>query len=378
MIIPFLVLAYTVWHLLWSARAVRRLRGFPHLPSVSSFSHGPLVSIIVAARNEQAHLPACVASLLGLQYNSKEIIIVDDRSTDRTPDILQSTKGICTETINETPSGWVGKCWACYRGYSLASGDLLLFTDADVVHTPMSLSAAVSYQQHHQLDMLTLWPFMRLESFWERVIMPIVFRSFFLDFHGREVNNDAKPWYAGFGPYILITRAAYEKVGGHRAVASSTEEDYQLASLVKGAGLRLRVLFGIDYVRTRMYTSLGEIWKGWLKNAFAGYDFRWLSALAGISLLLATTVLPFAFALVVSFAGGSLLMAAGLFLVLTSWFRDIVLFRVLHCKSRYALLSFLGGLMYALIIFHSGIRHSLGLGVEWKGSIYRSTINKDP
>jgi chlorobactene glucosyltransferase len=132
-------LMYLVALTIWSFRAVTQLLNFPKLPYDNSQQQGPLVSIIIPARNEEMDMPHCLSSMAELRYRSREIIVIDDRSTDRTPRILADTPGIRFDTVRETPSGWTGKCWACHRGYELANGNLLLFNMQILSTHPIAL-----------------------------------------------------------------------------------------------------------------------------------------------------------------------------------------------------------------------------------------------
>ena len=149
------------------------LKGYPRLPSASTVSNNPLVSIIVPARNEVDGIKNCVDRLLGLDYEPKEVIVVDDRSIDGTYEVLKRYGDtISPIAAPPLPKDWIGKNWACHLGYQNSHGELLLFTDADTKHDSQLLIRAVSYLLSEKVDLLSLTPCLEVESFWEKALVP--------------------------------------------------------------------------------------------------------------------------------------------------------------------------------------------------------------
>jgi len=216
-------------------------------------------------------------------------------STDETKKVLEKYRSQ-VELVQEDPlpDGWVGKNWACHLGYGKAKGQLLLFTDGDSTHSPDSLSRTVECLMSTGADMLSLAPRPILKTFWEKVMQPPIFLLIMLFVGGKWVNDDARLNALGNGQYMLFRRAAYEKIGGHKAVRNKITEDYNLARLLKRAGLRLRVLSAPDALGVRMYASFGEIWRGWRKNFYAVAGTHSTSrSILRILLMLTLFVLPF-------------------------------------------------------------------------------------
>jgi 4,4'-diaponeurosporenoate glycosyltransferase len=229
----------------WRARLPRREASAAAPPA-----RFPRVSIVVPARDEEENLPALLASLAALDPAPAEVIVVDDGSTDRTAAIAAAA-GARVVTPPPLPAGWTGKPWACVAGAEVATGELLLFTDADTVHTPASLGRAVARLEAERADLVSLVPSHEARAWWER--LQGVFQLLLLVAAGRR--------YA-IGQYLLFRRAAYERIGGHHAAPARIAEDLALASLVS----RRALLAEPGLVRVRMYGSLGAFARGWTRN----------------------------------------------------------------------------------------------------------------
>jgi glycosyltransferase involved in cell wall biosynthesis len=229
-------------------------------------SEGPSVSVIVPARNEEACLGACLESLVAQRGLSFEIIVVDDGSTDRTRAIAESFPGVKVIQPGRLPAGWTGKNNAVTVGAKQAKGEWLLFTDADTVHRPGSLARAVVEAKEHSADLLSYSPEQEVHTFWERAIMPVIFAELARKYPPSRVSDFSTNMAAANGQYLLISRSAYDAVGGHAAVADSLLEDVALARAVRDSGRRIYFRYGGDAVRTRMYRSFDQLREGWTKN----------------------------------------------------------------------------------------------------------------
>ncbi len=226
----------------------------------------PVVSIIVPARNEEACLDACLRSLVEQTGVAFEIVVVDDGSTDRTREISESIAGVRVVDAGPLPAGWSGKNNALTAGVRQATSEWLLFTDADTVHRAGSLAKAVAEAQAQGVALLSYSPEQEVHGFWERAVMPVIFAELAGRYRPAEVSDPASPVAAANGQYILISREAYEAVGGHAAIAGDLIEDVALARAVKRSGRKIFFRFGGDAVRTRMYRSFGQMREGWTKN----------------------------------------------------------------------------------------------------------------
>ncbi len=225
-----------------------------------------MVSVIVPARNEEACLGACLQSLVSQAGLDFEIVVVDDESSDRTREIAQSFSGVQVINAGRLPEGWSGKNNAVAAGARAAGGEWLLFTDADTVHTPGSLARSVEEARRAGAALLSYSPGQEVHGFWEMAIMPVIFAELAANYPPRQVSDPASPVAAANGQYLLISRKAYDAVGGHTSVAASLLEDVALAQLVKRSGRKILFRFGGDAVRTRMYRSFAQLREGWTKN----------------------------------------------------------------------------------------------------------------
>ena len=237
----------------------------------------PAVSVIVPARDEAINIVRCLRSLAASRYPDFEIIVVDDRSDDRTGELARSVptgnaRRILVVDGVALPEGWLGKPWACHQGAERASGTVLLFTDADTTHEPRLLERAVAGLEEERADLLTVVGRQLMESFWERLVQPQVFLVMLVRFPDFErlARNDRWRDAIANGQFLLFRRPAYEAIGGHASVRDEVAEDLALAQQVKRAGLRLRIRSAEQDLATRMYRSLGQLVEGWSKNIVMG------------------------------------------------------------------------------------------------------------
>jgi chlorobactene glucosyltransferase len=250
----------------------------------------PRVSIVVPARDEEREIEAAVGSLLAQDYPDFEVIVVNDRSTDRTGEILAAMedpgKRLRVVAGSEPPEGWLGKPHALAIGAREASGELLVFVDADVHYHPLAIGEAVAAMRALEADFLCLLPRLECRGFWENVLMPYVISSFFLG-PGFLANGDWPRWFAvGGGAGNLIRRDVYDRLGGHETLKNSVVDDVRLAFTARGAGFRTRAVRAEDRVSVRMYRGFREVWDGFSKNT--AYIFN---GATGVLLLLMTAVL---------------------------------------------------------------------------------------
>ncbi len=235
----------------------------------------PLVSVIVPARDEARNIEACVRSILSSTWPAFEVIVVNDHSTDGTGDIaraIAATDGRVRVVENpDLPDGWFGKQWACHNGALAARGTILLFTDADTRHTPKLLTLAVNAMRVRGADLFSVAGSLTMESFWERLLQPHVMSLIIARYGSTERLSRSKDPYLKIanGQYILATRSAYDKTGGHEAVRSHVAEDLRLAQEWCREGYSVQMVTGFDWLSTRMYHGFGEIARGWGKNVWA-------------------------------------------------------------------------------------------------------------
>jgi glycosyltransferase involved in cell wall biosynthesis len=229
-------------------------------------STAPVVSVIIPARNEEASLGACLESVVAQTGVAFEIIVVDDHSTDRTREIAASFSKVRLIEAPPLPGGWTGKNNAVATGARQASGEWLLFTDADTLHVLGSLARALSEAQQNEVELLSYSPEQIAVTFWEIATLPVVFAELARQYPTSKVSDPSSPIAAANGQYILVRRDTYDAVGGHGAVATDILEDVALARAVKNSGRRIRFRYAADAVRTRMYRNFAQLREGWTKN----------------------------------------------------------------------------------------------------------------
>lgn len=342
----------------------------------------PLISVIIPARNEGRNLRQCLQALLAQNYPDFEIIVVDDRSTDETPAILSEMAESypCIHAIHgaELPQGWAGKPHALVQGAAAARGEWLCFMDADTFASPQLLGAAYAAADKYHADMFSILTRQILGSFWERSVLPLVFLGLAFGFPAERVNDPAKPDAIANGQFILVKRKVYDQIGGHTAVKDRIDEDRALAAVVKHAGYRLVLADGRDVARTRMYTSLPEMWEGWTKNIYLGLqDKLWLLSFGALLGLLVAIVLPAwllgGLAWLAVGGGGTAVCVAGEAALLWGY---LLWKRYQACQffgipAGYALTFPLGAFMFTLMMLASTFNVISGRGVVWKGRRYR-------
>lgn len=263
----------------------------------------PRVSIIVPARNEEAVLGRLLASLQALDYPKEalEVIVVDDRSEDGTAAIAREY-GVRLVSGEPRPDGWMGKQWACHQGALVASGDYLLFTDADTLHYPASLRTAMAAITSEGAHGLTVLPYHESRDLWEKLCGP--FHVWLL----AATNPYGKPRpgqvYA-IGQYLCFERAFYEKMGGHTRVKTCWVEDIPLAKALLEDGGKWSVWTGAPLFEVRMYPELMDFIRGWRRNFRAGMSYSYpgtglemtlfMAAILGGGELLRGSLLPWLF-----------------------------------------------------------------------------------
>ena len=334
----------------------------------------PAVSICVPARNEASGIAACVRSLLGQDWpNIRELIVVDDRSDDGTAGhAIAAADGdprLRVITGDGPPDGWMGKSAACWRAQQAAGGEWLLFVDADVVLHPRALSVAMGAARHHGAQMVSWLGQLVSGSFWERVVMPFIADLIAVFSPLASVNDPGRDDCLANGQFILISRQAYDDVGGHETICASVIDDVSLGREVKHNSLHRYVLLqSLGLMRTRMYDSLGAIWRGFAKNFYAASKQQAGLLIVVVLYLLLTSVLPWiVFPWALAEGNGDLAAAAALGIAATLGYRMYTV-RWNPTVSWALLLHPLAALVTAGIILDSVIR---GKGwrkpVSWKG-----------
>ncbi len=246
----------------------------------------PRVSVLVPARNEEHNIEACVTSLLEQDYPDFEVIVLDDHSTDTTLSMLARLAGNDSRLQiiegRPLPDGWLGKHWACHQLDRAATGELILFVDADTRHTPDMLLDSVSALLAERADLVTAFPREEVVTWGERLLVPVIGWGIFTFIPIRLVQRlHLAALSVTIGQFMLFRRAAYDAVGGYEAVRAETVDDMVLGRRIISGGLEWRLLDGTHHVSCRMYRGFWEAVGGFSKSLFAVFDYRILPYFIG-------------------------------------------------------------------------------------------------
>jgi cellulose synthase/poly-beta-1,6-N-acetylglucosamine synthase-like glycosyltransferase len=257
----------------------------------------PKVSVIIPARNEEREIEEALQSVLRLDYPDYEVLVINDRSTDRTPEILsrmhERYPQLSSATVEELPRGWLGKNHALHFGAATAQGELLLFTDADIVFQPDVLRRAVFYLEREQIDHLAMTPDVRMPNGLLASFVVVFTMLFTIFTKPWRVRNPKSPAHIGIGAFNLIRTSSYRAMGGHGPIALRPDDDLKLGKLVKKNGFTQDVVNASGFLLVRWYASLAELIRGLEKNAFSGVDYSIVMTVYSSILMLIVNVWPF-------------------------------------------------------------------------------------
>ncbi|HLY77182.1 MAG TPA: glycosyltransferase family 2 protein [Thermoplasmata archaeon] len=331
----------------------------------------PLVSVIVAARNEEDDLGACLDGLLSQTYPSLEFLVVDGGSTDRTRDVARA-RSPRVSLLEEPPlpDGWVGKNWACWTGAQSARGEYLLFTDADVRPSSEAVWTAVEWAERERADLVTFASRIEMVSAWEKIVLPFYIQMVLTYFRTPRVNRPDSKTAMANGQFLLVRRGAYEETGGHRAIHDRILEDVALAQRFRAAGKVLRVGWTPELLTTRMYRTSREMYEGLLKTV-SGVRFSAARQGAFALALVAFYWLPLALLPVGLWSGTVLVTAFGAFLWVALFGKHVAFNRAARGSGAYGLLFPVAVGYYLVLVLVALGRGLRGRPVEWKGRSYQ-------
>lgn len=332
-----------------------------------------MVSAIIPARNEEATITRVVSSL-DEQPEIGEIIVVNDQSSDSTWAVLEEVAArvpkVKALNAGALPVGWFGKNHAAAIGAAAASGDWLLFTDADTLHLPGSTRRALTDARQHQAALVSYSPEQEMHTFWERALIPFVFWRLSRKYSFERVNDPELPDAAANGQFLLIRRDAYAAVGGHEAVRNKVLEDVWLARRVKHADYRIYFGSGQGIVRTRMYATFRAMWEGWTKNLYSLMGGTLADLIGELD-----DVMPWAAAILIALGilfraqTDWLVFLFGVAFLLKPWVDYAAELRRNRSPARLILYYVPGVCLYATALIASAWKNARGT-VAWKGREY--------
>lgn len=364
----FIVFIVTAIVLIDVARGARKIGQLSDtLPVLAS--RPPRVSVIVSALNEADTIEPALRSLLALRYPGLEIIAIDDRSTDATPAILdrmsQEYPQLRVLHIAALPAGWLGKNHALSRGAAIASGEYLLFTDADVVFEPSALTRAVNYCEQRGVDHLTLL----FDVVVKTPLLRMLVLSFSVNFMAR-----FKPWkvatspkhFLGAGGFNLVRADAYRSMGGHAAIPLAVLDDMMLGKRIKSADYRQHVLYGRDLVGVEWYRNAPDMINGMQKNIFAAFDYQLGQLIAVTAAMLVLRVWPWIGLFVTE--GATRWINFGTVMAGMLLFADLL--RISGWGYRCLVFAPFISLLELAIWWRGSLTALLRGGIEWRGTRY--------
>lgn len=343
--------------------------GWPRITRRRSQGRG-MVSILIPARNEEANLADCLDAVLAQGDIVREILVYDDHSSDATPRIIGQYAGRDSRIRAVTPvpleAGWGGKNFACYQLAKAASGECMLFIDADARLAPAAVERMHEEMRSRKLSFLSAWPGLKMQGFWERSLMPMLNFVVFSIFPAPlSLYFNFSSLALAHGACLMFERRIYFEIGGHATVRNQIFEDTQLARLWRTRKHRGLCLDGSDIVRVRMYSSIKEIWMGFEKNFYPAFQFE---ASFWLFIGFHTVVFLLPFVLLLLSPGG---FAAGAVAVILLA-RFLLAIRFKH-PLPHILMQPLSEAVLIAIGLASWWKCSTGRGVVWKGREYFSS-----
>jgi chlorobactene glucosyltransferase len=375
-------------------------REAPHVMSHSKNQRRklePLVSIIIAARNEEEKISRCISSLLRQSYKSLEIIVVDDNSLDKTRSIAAEFESrdprVHVLSAGPKPDGWVGKSWPCEVGFQFSKGEILLFVDADSEFEFSALQYSIDYFESSSVDMFSISPRVNLKGIWSKATLPLVSAGINLLYPMKKVNDQKSKRAYVFGTFVLVKRSVYDSIGGHRAIRDRIVEDAAIAQLAKSKGYKLRVMIGDGLITTDWESEFRSIYQGMERIFSDSIRSYGIVSLLNAVLLFILGLYPIAFILGIgiysTFANNlligsnlvSLILNGGLTASILSIIFAISLdaneLRIVKGKRNVGLAPLLyplGFFLFMSAIITSTIKVSRSKGIEWKGQKFEQRL----
>jgi glycosyltransferase involved in cell wall biosynthesis len=356
----------TVAQLLVARAAMRPLSAVAPLPDAEL----PPVSVVVAARDEERGIEAALRSMLAQDLSRMEVVVVDDRSTDRTGEILERMAAaeprLRVVHVRELPPGWLGKNHALETGAAAATGEIFLFTDADIVMAPDVVRRAASHVVRDGVDHLTLAPRVEMPGALLKSFGVLFGLCFLLFTRPWKVRDPRSPAHVGIGAFNMVRASAYRRIGGHRPIAMRPDDDLKLGKLVKKNGLRQDFLVGVEGVSVEWYHSIPEAVRGLRKNGFAGLDYRIWMVLFSTAFQLAFFIWPF-LALLLTTGPTRLLYALAVLLILGIFGGAA---REQRAPVWGGILVPLASLLFIAVVWNAMLYALVHRGIEWRGTHY--------
>lgn len=333
----------------------------------------PLISIIIAVRDEEEDIGGCIRSLQGQTYTNWEMVIVDDRSRDRTAKIIEEfqmgdPRIRLIKNTDEPPLDWNGKVYANGKGFKEARGEWLVFTDADTRHHPAHLRSALAYCLKCDVAVLTVLPSQICRGFWENTLQPFIFWLFWDYFPPRSINRNGNKRAGASGTFFLVWRDAYQTMGEWGSVRNIIPDDVAFVERAKALGLSAHLVIATRTIGVRMYRSLAESFEGWSRYMLSGANNNILVVFLEVLYAMGFNILPFLFPFFIGrYPCSAFLLAFSALLIVVIRFS---INRLLGVPGGWAFTHPVASLLLVVIALNTIYRRITGKGVKWKGRIY--------
>jgi Glycosyltransferases, probably involved in cell wall biogenesis len=344
----------------------------------------PLVSVLIPARNEESNIRRILNSMIKQDYPNLEILVLDDNSTDATVQIVEKImeKDSRIKLIKgaSLPAGWKGKCFACHQLSKIAKGSYFVFTDADTLHYPNSISGSLAALLKNNLDVTSIYPRQIAVTFSERMTVRFINLAILSFMPLILVKHTKGPFFStAIGQFLLFKREAYEKTGGFESVKDEILEDINISKQVKRCGLKIMVYDGSDSIFCRMFTNLADVVKGFTRFIYAAFDCNFLMEFIAVFFISLMFMVPF------------ILLPLGIFIfdwpAKTISLNIIQIFLIFTIKFILAIRFkerildvFFTPISVAYIVLaaiNSYLQSRFGKGVNWKDRVYNAHGAKD-
>lgn len=361
--------------LFWILNAIDVARGSQKIPAIRDIAplddtDCPSVSILFAARDEQEKLPGALQTFLAQDYPGYEVIAADDRSEDRTSEILRAAAErdarLKYVRIDSLPAGWLGKPHAMQQAFERSSGEWIVFTDADVHFSPDLLRRSVVMAKREGWDHLTLLSSVEMHTVGEKIALTFFGMGFLMGARPWRANNSRSNGYVGIGAFQLLRRSAYEAIGTHRRLAMEVVDDMKLGKLVKEGRFRSGVAKAWKEVRVRWHAGVGNLIRGTTKNFFASSGYNLGVVCFQLVAMLATFVAPW---VALPFLRGWALIFDAIAVAMMLAIHSGVCIEV-GASPVYALTEPIGALIFCWMLARSTIVTLWNGGIEWRGTFY--------
>jgi len=346
-------------------------------------SRSPLVSVLIPARDEEKNIGRCLRSLIRQDYVNIEILVLDDNSSDKTGDIISkwSEKDKRIRLIRGKPliPGWKGKSYACHQLSREARGEYLIFTDADTLHFPDSISSSLAALETNGMDVISVFPRQIMVSIHERMVVIFINIALLALLPLFLVKKIKSPRLSiANGQFFLFKKKVYGQIGGHRSISKDIVEDVALSRQVKKCGFRFMVFDGRKNIHCRMYEGFGQVVSGFSKFIFAAMNYRIPNLVFVITMVLVLFLLPFIFLPLGILFEWPLMVNINLFsqvsiiliirIIMTFRFKSRLVDIFLHPVSMFYI---------AVLSVNSVMQAKYGKGIYWKDRYYSIDDNSE-